>query len=797
MAMVGDQLTSVCRRVARRPLIPAVVVATLAVGIAAVTAVFTVADTVLLQPLPLPDSGRIVRFYSTLPDAGAVSSVNYFDIRDVAATARSFSAVSPYQTGTTTWRADTGPEPLAIVRTGPGFMRVLGARPALGRDFADEDFAVGGPAVAIATDRFWRRLAIGHAGVDAAVVNLDGRLVRIVGVLPPMTFLFPDDVDLWVPLVIAPDSFLFNRQSVSLGAIGRVDGTASVAQASEELAAIIGGLRSEHPATSGRRSMEMRVLADTLSSAVRPTILLLATGVLGVLLVAAVNVADLLLSDAAARRHEFAIRAALGGDRRRLSIGVSLEACLLAGLGLGGALLLVPTMISALLSLYPTPLPRLAEIGLGPRGIAVALLATGVSATLMLWPLIRSTFRAESPAALRLGARTAGGTGRRLGRWLVAGQVALSIVLLVAGAQLTRTFLTASSAALGFEPQGVLTFHVAPPTSRYADATAAARFHVQMAEAIARIPSVTAVGSTQFLPFAAGNWGDNFRRVGTTDQAPNLPDAAIHIITPGLPEALGLPLRAGRAFAESDRAGAEPVVLVNEVLAARWLEGAPLGRQIEFNERVWRVVGVVGDKRQTTLVEPPGPELYFPWAQMGRAAGWLVVRVAGAPLEVLAAVKAAAHTVDPTVPLMRVDSMEARVARAMAPERFRATLATALGAVAVVLVILGLYGVLAHAVANRSREIGVRMALGATPASVGRQVLSEAIGLTAGGVVAGLVLTTLLGRWLQAFLVGDLQARDPLLLAGISAVLLAVAVIAAWIPARRASGIAPTVALRE
>ena len=187
----------------------------------------------------------------------------------------------------------------------------------------------------------------------------------------------------------------------------------------------------------------------------------------------------------------------------------------------------------------------------------MALTAAGLVAAAMLWPLVRSTARAQSPTALRLGGRTVGGTGRRLGRVLVVGQVALAIVLLVAGAQLTRTFLMTSSSSLGFKPDGLLTFHVAPPTARYADATAAAVFHARLAEAIGRIPGITAVGSTQFLPFAPGNWGDNFRRVGTTDQAPNLPDTAIHVMTPALPETLGLRLRAGRPFAESDRSSGE------------------------------------------------------------------------------------------------------------------------------------------------------------------------------------------------------------------------------------------------
>jgi hypothetical protein len=292
-------------------------------------------------------------------------------------------------------------------------------------------------------------------------------------------------------------------------------------------------------------------------------------------------------------------------------------------------------------------------------------------------------------------------------------------------------------------------------------------------------------------------WGDSFARVGMADRAPDLPEARIHLISPGFSEALGLTVTTGRGLAESDRIGAPLVAMVNETLARRWFDGAAVGRRVVFSDRTWAIVGVLSDKRHASLEEPPRPELSVPLNQFGRAGGWVVIRTDGNPLSLAPAARDVLREIDPTIPVTRLGTMDARLEQAMAPERFRATLASALGLTALGLVVIGVYGVMAHAVARQTREIGVRLALGESPTRVGRQILQGAFTLAAVGVALGLGLSVLLAPRLQAFLSAGLRATDPSTLGMLSAALLVTAVVAAIIPARRASRIDPLTALRD
>ena len=472
--------------------------------------------------------------------------------------------------------------------------------------------------------------------------------------------------------------------------------------------------------------------------------------------------------------------------------------------GLGGVLL-APGLIATLVSLYPTTLPRMAEIGLELRGVGVAAMATLLTAVLMAIPLVRATMRATTRGTTRggqmqgrQGDRAIGGrSDRRLTRVLVVVQVSLSVVLLSAGALLTRTFLSSASTDVGFDHAGTLVFNISPASSRYPTPEALQVFSDQLLGEFARVPGVRAVGMTQFLPFSPGMWGDNLARVGTHDQAPNLPDANLQFISPGFPAALGLTVAAGRGFAEGDRLGAPLVAMVNETVARRWFDGAPVGRRVVVNDQTWEIVGVLSDKRHASLTELPRPELYMPWNQFGRAGGWVVIRTDGSPMSVTPAVREALQGVDPTIAITRLWTLDATLAQAMAPERFRATLAAALGGVALCLVVIGLYGVMAHTVARRTREIGVRLALGESPARVGQQILRGAFGLALGGVAIGVGLSLLLAPQLQSFLSDGLRASDPLTMSVWSAGLILIGVASAIVPARRASRIDPIAALRE
>ena len=797
MRGLRSDLLFLWRRTTRRPLVPLIVVLTMTVGIGAVTAVFSVADVVLLRPLPLPDSGRIVRFYVTIRGGGTYASVNYHDFLDTERTSQTLSAAVAFEGQLTTWRTEGGPEPLPLVRVGPSYARVLGLAPAHGRTFEPAEFLPGGPAVALLTDRFWRRAFGGDPSALGRTMDLDGIQTRIVGVMPPAEFLFPAASEILTPLVIAPDSYLNNRISTGLSALARVRSDHSVDEARTEIAAISQRLAQAYPIQSGRRSAELRVLAETVAAPVRPTLLLLSGIVLAVLLIAATNIADLLLSDAASRSREFAIRAAIGGATIRLARQVVVESLALAAAGGIAGALLAPWLIQALIELYPAPLPRLAEIGLHIRAYGVALGATLICGLFVSVPLIRAAGRRQLSSVLREGERGSSRRGRRLTATLVIVEVALSVALLAAGIALARAFATSASSDIGFSPANTLTFNIAPSSSKYPDSAAIAGYYSTLLPALRQLPGVAAVGTTQFLPFTPGQWGDNFVRVGTSDRAPDLPMTTVQMISPGLAEALGLRVVSGRAFLSADALAAPRVAMVNETLARQHFDNVPLGREVIFQKITWRIVGVLSDKRHTGVLDPPRPELYVPWEQFGRYTGWVVMRTTVPPLSVLPAAKHVLKAIDPTVAMMRPGTMDDRVATAIAPQRFRATLTGALGATALILAALGLYGLMAHAVSRRTHEIGLRLALGETPARVRRQVVRGAIALASAGIGIGLLIAVWTAPWLQTFLNDGTTASDAGALLLCSGLLFGVAVLAAWIPARRAAGLDPAQVLRS
>lgn len=794
-----SDLLFIIRRSLRRPLVPLVTILTMGLSVAAVTAVFSTADAILLKPLPLPDSGRIVRFYTALGEASdGVPSVNLFDLRDIREEAKALTAVSAYQSASATWRTDAGPRPLSMVRVGPEYADVIGLPVLHGRRFAAEEFEPGGDDVAIATFGFWQNALGGEPDAVGRTLNLDGRSVRVVGILPDAPFLFPADRDLWRPLAIESGSYLNGRQSVALGALGRVAGDRAVSEAQTELAAIDARLRQAYPETSGRRSLEVRRLADVVAGPIRPTLILLGAAVLAVLLIAAANVADLLLGDAMTREREFALRAAIGGASRRLTRQVLVESLMLAGIGGAVGVALSPVLIAALIDLYPVALPRTAEIGVDARAFLVALAATTTAGLLAAVPLIRAAGRRNLLAVLqREGGGTRGRRSRRLASSLVVVQVAASVALLFSASLLLRGFVSTARIEPGYDVANALTFRVLPSGDRYAAPLALTAFYDELVARLSDLPGVRAAGITGFLPLSPGMWGDDFARVGTTDTAPDLPSTTVHFMTPDLPRALGLRLAGGRTFTDRDTAAAPLVVVVNEVLAHRYFDGAAVGREIVWMDQVRQIVGVVGDKHHAGLHEAPEPELYVPFAQFPRTPGWVVLRTEGPPLAMLPAAERVLRDLDPYLPATGAASLEAKVADAMAPERFRASLAAALGGAAAFLAALGLYGVLTHAVTARTRELGLRMALGATAGRLQRGIVSHALRLTGLGLVFGVVVAIMAAGWLQEFLPPGQEARDPLAMTSAAVALAMLAGVAAWLPARRASRVDPLVALKD
>jgi putative ABC transport system permease protein len=802
MSHVWADLSFWLRRLRRRPLLPAIVLVTMAGGIAAATAVFSVANAVLFSPLPLPDSDRIVRFYTDLPRPGVVGSINLPDLTDVAGASRTLAAVAPFSTTAVTWQRPPAPESLAAVRVGPRYLEALGLKVHAGRWFDPSEFGAGTDAVAVLTDGFWRRAFGGRDDAVGQMLDLDDRHVRIVGVLEPSAFLFPASADLWLPLSIDPSSYLNGRVPVRLAALGRIRADRSMEAATAELSTLNRALQVAYPHESGRRTLLMRRLRDTLAGPVRPTIVLLIAAVSIVLLLSAANIGDALLSEAASRRSEFAIRLAMGAGRARLTRQVLVETGALLGLGGALGLALAPLVTEVLVTSYPTPLPRVAEIGLSVRAFGAGVGATVVAALLAVAPLVRVGRRLGLAAELHDGGRGAVSPGSgRLTAALVTVQVALSLMLLSCGVLLARTFIDAESTQVGFDPSGVLTFSVSLPTGPQADPVRAATFFADVGDRLRTLPGVRAVGATMFLPFAPGMWGDNFARVGTAaDVAPRLPAANLEVITPGYATAIGTALLKGRLLTAQDTHTAARVVLVNGALEKHWLDGAALGRRLVWGTQTWEVVGVLGDVKRTSVAEAPGDELYFPWTQFpfAESAAWMVVRAEDGPslLAMLPRIRSEISAMNPLVPVTRAGLLEARLSDVVSPERFRATLAGALGLAALLLAVLGVGGMLAHRVAAQTREIGVRLALGEPASRVWHRVVLSGLRLSGVGIGLGLLLSLWAAPLLQTFLTTGRRANDPTTLLVVSTGLLLLATAAAWIPARRASRVDPLTALR-
>lgn len=801
MSDLSSDLVFTFRRMWRRPIVPAVVTLTMALGIAAVTSVFSVADAVLFRPIPLPDSSRIVRFYTTIHAANGAPmtdpSVNYFDVNDIGTSSRTLTAVAPYTTTSFTWVTDSGPESVAALRVGEHYLDVLGVGLQRGHWFAPSSFHPGGDDGAIVTDSFWRRALGAREDVIGQTLDLNGRRVHIDGVLASSPFLFPSLPEIWVPLAVAPDSYLNNRGSVSLGAIARVSPRHSVAEASQELATIEQGLKAAYPLFTGGRTITIRPMGETLSAPVRPTLMLLIAVVAVVLLIAAANIADLLITEASSRRHEFAIRGALGAGTARLMRQILVETLALMMIGAALGVLTAPLLTSQLVALYPTALPRATEISLNLRALSAAIAATMLAGALVTLPLMRASSRVRLEADLRAGGR--GGSGhqtRRLASALVVAQVAVTMVVVAAGVVLLRTFVNTASRPVGFTAEDMLVFNISLSGPRYEAPEAANRFYDEFLPRISAMPGVSAVGVTQFLPFSPGMWGDSFARVGEPDVAPKLPGANIQFISPTLPQALDTPIVAGRGFTAQDVAGHPLVALVNETLAKRSFGGKAVGRSIVWQKQTLEIVGVIGDVRHSSLVEPADPEIYLPWAQQQRASGWVVVRASQLD-ELPQRIKEQLRQLDPRVPMTKVGTMESRMASVVGPERFRATLAGAVGTAGLGLAILGLYGLSMHRVRQQSREIAIRLALGEAAGRVRQRVVLSAVKLSVAGVVIGLGASLWTGRLIQEFLITGERANDPLTLFSVSAILLVVALASAWVPAQRASRTDPLEALRQ
>ncbi len=803
----------------------ATTVATLALCLAANAAIFAVVQAVILRPLPFPEPERLVRIYNAYPGAGVLKADNGVpDYDDRRRETTTFEELALFRTAGSTIGGDGSAEAERVTSTQvtPSFFRVLRAQPWRGRVFTDDDGEVGQHEKVLLSYGLWQRLFAGQDGAIGQTLRINGVPFTVVGVMPPDFRFIASDVQLWTPAAFAPAERADDaRHNNSWQMLGRLAPGATLAEAQRQIDALNARNLERFPAlrdvlvNAGFRTSVLDAHAD-LTEESRGILWLLWGFAAFVLLIGALNVANLVSVRATAQVRELVTRLALGATLGAITRQILTESLLLTALGGGVGLLLGWWALGAAPALGLDALPRGAEIGLdgAVAGYTVALVAV-VGGLVALLPVLRLR-HVDVAGAIREEGRSGTASHRAvaLRRVLVAGQVAFALVLLVGAGLLLASFQRVLAIDPGFNPDGVITGRLSLPASRYDNDTALRAAYDRLLTAIRAVPGVTAAGLTSSLPFS-GDYSDSVILAEGYQMAPgeSLVSPSMLAVSDGLPEALGLTVVRGRMVTSADREDTPKVIVVDEQLAARfWPNQDPIGRRMYFPADVndmfkppaddaWlHVVGVVRNSRLRALTEGGASgrvgAYYFPLAQRPDRGVAVVVRTPQSPEALTASLRAAVRQVDPSLPLYDVQTMTARLDSALTDRRTPMILAVSFAAVALLLAAIGLYGVLAYQVAQRSREIGIRMALGASAPGIFQMVLREGGLVVGGGAAVGLVGAWLLRRTMAQQLY-QVDAMDPRVIAGVAAVLVAVALVACVLPARRAAATDPATALTD
>lgn len=790
----------------RQPLFSAMVVLTLALGIGATTALYSVVDAVLLRPLPFPRAERLIHLWQSNFDQGlprfAVSPPDYLEI---AAQAHSFSGLAASHRSDMSLTGTEDPVRLLGARVSSGYFRVLGSTMVLGRSFADDEDQPGAEPVMILADSLWRSRFGGDPDVIGKRLRLDGVSRTVVGVAPTGSFL---DREVWVPLVL--ENAAEERGSHYLSVVGRLAPGARLDGARQEVQTIAAQLEHDFPGLNTGWSADLEPLREAMAGELRPALYALLAAVAAVLLIACLNVAHLLLVRLAGREREMAVRSALGATPGTLVGQLLVECAVLAvsaGL-LGTALAAWGT--PALLALDPAALPRAVKVAVDGR-VLFAGLALSLSTTVIfgLIPALRSA-RPDLVEPLKEGGRGQAGGGEWLRRSLVLAEVALAVALVAGGGLLLKSFNRLSSVEAGFEPESVLTVSLAPSRADFPEPEAIRQLTRRLYERLgvgtdhANLPGVETAAAAAPLPYSGRGMVLAFTIAGTPPPAPGQePITRACMVSPGFFRTMRIPLVAGRSFELSDDDRAAGVVIVSEAAAARfWPDQSPLGQRISFEDptdpeaRWLEVVGVVGDLRPEQPGESPEPFFYQPSLQQPILNTTLLLRTTGSFATAADAVRGAVREVDPQIPLFDLRPMGQVLSSVLAQPRFNATLLALFAALALVLAATGVYGVTSYSIGQRRREIGIRAALGADRRTLLRWVVRLGMTPVVLGLAFGVLLALLAGKLLQGLVFGT-GVHDPRVLGGAVVVLGLVALLACWLPASRAAAVDPGEALRE
>ena len=797
------------RMLRRTPGFTAAAVLTLTLGIGANTAMFTVVDAVLLKPLPYADPERLVTVANREAD-GSVSGVGLATALAWRARTGSFEQLALIRLWIPTLEGDGDAERLPAVRVSWNYFDVLGARPVIGRGFTPDDDREDGWHVALLSDRLWRRRFGADPNVVGRLVTLNGQPFRVIGVMPasfePLDAqrYFDTASEIWVPL--GNDQAECRMRCRPVYAIGHLKAGVRVDAATAEMNGIREQLRREHPAEYKVGAVSVTPMRQALTGHVRAALYVLLGAVGFVLLIACANVANLVLARSVTRERELALRAALGAGRWRIARQLLTESLLLGAGGAVGGLLLALASVRGLAAIAPVALPRLEHAAIDGR-VLLFTAAIGVFTTILfgLAPAWRAGATGAQPALAR-DSRTAAGGRSRARALLVVADLALALVLLAGAGVMIRTVAVLAHASRGFDASGIVTLQLSLSGTSFRSDESMVAFQQRAIERIKALPGVDRAALAGQIPFArAGGGAGNclaFHAAGRMKPNPaDDPCIELFSITPDYFSVLKIPLLAGRPFTDADTTSAQRVILVSQSTAKTiWGDASPLGAQVRLGNaargRWWTVIGVVGDVRSDDLTAPVLPSMYTPETQFTSAYLTALVRTSGEDAAVVAAsVARALRELDSGVPVYGVATLSSLVDKASAERVFVTRLLTAFAGVAVLLAAIGLYGVVSHGVSQRTREVGVRLALGARRRDVLRLVLSGGFRLVAIGVAAGVAAAVMTTRYLGSLVFG-VSPVDPLTFAAAAALLAVVALLAHWIPVRRALRIDPATALR-
>ena len=786
------------RSLLKTPGFAVVAILTIALGIGANTAIFTVVNSLLLRPLPYANAERLVMVWQDWSARGGPADEwgtpgNFVDWRAEQSLFQNVTAISGWRP---TLTGDAEPESLVGEQVTYEYFSVLGVRPALGRDFRWEDDVPNAPRVAIISDALWKRRFGANPSAVGQVVNLSGVSHEIVGVMPPrFRPAIVTDGELWRPMRL--NRATPNRGAVVLRVVGRLADGVTFDQAQAAASALAARLQTVHPKFNEKTGFNLQPLHDRVVGDIRPALLAVLGGVGFVLLIACANIANLLLARGSGRGRELAVRAALGAGRARMVRQLLTESLVLAVAGGLSGFLIGVWMVDGLRAMAPENAPRLGEISLDTTVFAFAALLTLVTGLLFgLAPAVQHSRVDITHSLKEAGRGTSGGGGRTLRRVLITAEVALALVLLTGGVLLIQTFVRLQRADLGFRTEGVLVGSVNPPAVVYNSRQKYIAFYDQLMEKLSAIPGVQQAALSSFLPLDAGDSDTSFAIEGrpAPTGATDTPVTWYREISAGYFDAIGMRIRRGRNFAEREAA---PSAIVNETLARKYFPNEdPVGRRIRFGQdSPWiTIIGVVADARVQGAREETRVETFVPYWQLGEG-GMSIILNGNNPSAFAAPLRQAVASVDRNVPVIGIQTMTEIFDDSIAQPRFLATLAGGFAALALLLAAIGIYGVMTYVMSQRIAEIGVRMALGATAREVFKLVIADGLKLSAIGVAIGAAGAIGVGYSLTKLLFG-VPPADPLTIAAAAATLITVAAAASFLPAWRATRVDPMVALR-